>query len=749
MICKRLIRCAVSTGFWAFILLAGMSSFATAQTPLAEWKFNEGSGNEAFDSFGQGYAARLSNGVRWVASEGGWAVSGDADSRGTVSIPPLDLSSTRAVTLAFWVKRNYATDDGGVLLESGRDYQDSAVGFALLPDDATCRGMRAILHGNEGTTANCYSQPASGVWHHIALIYDKTQTGGDEVSLYVDAVLQNPISSLSATTNTNNFGKEPIYLFSHAGASQFSSGAMKNLQIYDRALAGSEIQQIYSGSQQLSPGPSISYVQGNDAAPQSPQSTVQVVYSATQNAGDLNVVVVGWNDAIATVRSVVDSKGNSYALAVGPTIIRRSAMQAGKQSIYYAKNIASASAGSNTVTVTFSRAARYPDIRILEYSGADQNNPVDVTAANSGSGSTSNSGSATTTNSTDLIFGANYVQTYTSAPGAGFTNRLLTPDGNIAEDMMVTTTGAYSAAANLTPSGWWIMQMVAFRTAATANFTISASPPSLTIGQGSYGTSTITTAVSGGFNNAITLSATGMPSGTTVSFSPNPIPAPGSGNSTMTLTVGGSTPIGTYPITVTGNGGGVQQNTSVTLTVTSQGNFSLSASPSLLSVMQESQGSSTLTVTANGGFNNPVSFSASGMPNGTTVSFNPPTLPAPGSGNSTMTITVGPTPMGTYPITVTASGGEVYQTTAVSLTVTAQVILTWNASPSPGVAGYNIYRSLTSGGPYTKINSTLDPNAAYNDLAVNDGLTYYYVTTAVDSQGQESGYSNQAYATVP
>ncbi len=121
MIRKRLIRCAVSTGFWALILLAGMSSFATAQTPLAEWKFNEGSGNEAFDSFGQGYAARLSNGVRWVASKGGWAVSADADSRGTVSIPPIDLSSTRTVTLAFWVKRNYATDDGGVLLESGRD----------------------------------------------------------------------------------------------------------------------------------------------------------------------------------------------------------------------------------------------------------------------------------------------------------------------------------------------------------------------------------------------------------------------------------------------------------------------------------------------------------------------------------------------------------------------------------------------------------------------------------------------------
>jgi len=103
------------------------------------------------------------------------------------------------------------------------------------------------------------------------------------------------------------------------------------------------------------------------------------------------------------------------------------------------------------------------------------------------------------------------------------------------------------------------------------NYTISASPASLSVQQGNQGTSTITTTVSGGFNSAITLSASGAPSGTTVSFNPNPIPAPGSGSSTMTIAVGASTATGTYPITVAGNGGGIQQNTIVSLTVTSSG----------------------------------------------------------------------------------------------------------------------------------------------------------------------------------
>ena len=70
------------------------------------------------------------------------------------------------------------------------------------------------------------------------------------------------------------------------------------------------------------------------------------------------------------------------------------------QSIYYAKNIVGAAANTNTVTVRFTVAAQYADIRILEYSGLDQVTPVDVTAAAIGTNATSSSGAATTTNST-------------------------------------------------------------------------------------------------------------------------------------------------------------------------------------------------------------------------------------------------------------------------------------------------------------------------------------------------------------
>ncbi|MGC2230440.1 MAG: hypothetical protein WBA09_02985, partial [Candidatus Acidiferrum sp.] len=161
----------------------------------------------------------------------------------------------------------------------------------------------------------------------------------------------------------------------------------------------------------------------------------------------------GWNDTTATVQSVTDSVGNTYNLAIGPT-----SGTALRQSIYYASNI---SGGTNTVTVTFSQAAAYPDIRILEYKGVTT---LDVTAGASGSSTTPNSGSATTTAANELIFGADTIFTTTAAAGSGFTSRIITsPDSDLVEDKIVSATGANSATATLSSSGPWVMQMVTFK----------------------------------------------------------------------------------------------------------------------------------------------------------------------------------------------------------------------------------------------------------------------------------------------
>ena len=76
------------------------------------------------------------------------------------------------------------------------------------------------------------------------------------------------------------------------------------------------------------------------------------------------------------------------------------------------------------------------------------------------------------------------------------------------------------------------------------------------------------------------------------------------------------------------------------------------------------------------------------------------------------------------------------------------VNLNWTASTSANVAGYNVYRGAASGGPYTKVNSAMVGGSAYTDTSVLPGQTYYYVTTAVDSSGNESVFSFPAVESV-
>jgi kumamolisin len=233
------------------------------------------------------------------------------------------------------------------------------------------------------------------------------------------------------------------------------------------------------------------------------------------------------------------------------------------------------------------------------------------------------------------------------------------------------TTGYDLATGWGSPNGSGLITALAGGTS-SPTFTISASPASVSVVQGNSGTSTITTAVSGGFDSAIALSATGQPTGVTVTFNPTSIAAPGSGTSTVTLAVASTTATGTYTITVSGAGGGVTQTTTISLTVTSSvsADFSISASPTAITEAQGATGTVTITTAALGSFDSAITLSATGQGGAQKVTFSPNPIAAPGTGTSTMTIKVGRgAAVGTHTITVKGTGGGKTHTITVTLTV--------------------------------------------------------------------------------
>jgi ASPM-SPD-2-Hydin domain-containing protein/HYDIN/CFA65/VesB family protein len=128
----------------------------------------------------------------------------------------------------------------------------------------------------------------------------------------------------------------------------------------------------------------------------------------------------------------------------------------------------------------------------------------------------------------------------------------------------------------------------------------------------------------------------------------------------------------------------------------------------------------------------------------------PVTIPVGQSVNFTVTFT--PQSGGVATGALSFASNATNSPTVESLTATGisqqySVNLAWNQVQQ--VVGYNVYRSYQSGGPYTRINTSLDSNTAYVDSSVVGGETYYYATTSVNSQGQESSYSNLAQAVIP
>jgi kumamolisin len=168
--------------------------------------------------------------------------------------------------------------------------------------------------------------------------------------------------------------------------------------------------------------------------------------------------------------------------------------------------------------------------------------------------------------------------------------------------------------------------------------------------------------------------------------------------------------------------------------------FSLSASPTSVSVVQGKSGTSTISTSALDGFDSSITLTVSGQPTGVTASLSPSTIAAPGTGSSTLTLAVASTTVtGTYTITVKGTGGGVTQTATVSLTVTAPTAgaFTISASPTSGSLFPGQSGSVTV---TTSISGGFDSAVALTAAGLPTGVTGTFSPTSIAAPG--SGTSN-------
>lgn len=325
------------------------------------------------------------------------------------------------------------------------------------------------------------------------------------------------------------------------------------------------------------------------------------------------------------------------------------------------------------------------------------------------------------------------------------------------------TAGSFSG--NLTASGW--ASWGGHGNVHTSNFAIAlngtsytagylTAPPTLNLGTVTVGgsqTQTLNLSNSGGASLSI---SGAIVSGTGFSVSGLTFPytlAPGSSASlsvTFTPTVAG-----TDTATVTLGSDASDPSVSVSLSgsaTTSSGTLAVTpGSMSFGTVTIGTVQSQSGNITATGGN---VTLSSVGSSN-SAFTVGGLTLPVTLAAGQSVPFTVSFAPTATTTASANISFLTNTSTSSVETasgsggTIQHMVDLSWNASTSTSITGYNVYRGGAATGPFSKINPALNTSMTFSDSTVQSGETYYYVTTAVDSAGMESSYSNQVQALVP
>jgi len=240
-------------------------------------------------------------------------------------------------------------------------------------------------------------------------------------------------------------------------------------------------------------------------------------------------------------------------------------------------------------------------------------------------------------------------------------------------------TGLGSVDANLLAHHWG-------DASAPPAFQLSASVSSLALTVGTSANVNLT--VSGAYNATVSLSVSGLPSGVTSTLTPASFPSPGTGSSVLKLTAASSAKLGTYAVNLTAASGATVKTVPLTLTVNPLPNYTLAVSPASISLAAGKSVSVTLTTAANSTFSSGVNLAVTGLPAGMTAKFALASIAAPGSGTTTLALSAGTTVApSAYPLSVTAIGGGITQTVALTVNTPGFTLAESAASVSVPLGG--------------------------------------------------------------
>lgn len=580
-------------------------------------------------------------------------------------------------------------------------------------------------------------------------------------------------SNNSLTSTVTNTGQAAVHIsgvtatgtgFTAAGISApstLNAGASATLTVKFAPTAGGAVTGRVSIASDVQNSPTVINLSGTGAQAGLGLSASSINFGSiiTGNSKTQNITITNTGQATLTIASA-GATGAGFSISG----LNANATVGAGQTLTFSAKFAPTAAGSATGTVSIaSNAPGSPATISLSGTGTAGTftlgaNPASVSFGNVniGSSPSQNVTITNTGNSNVTISSVTPSGTGVTATGiAGSTTLTPGQTGTLVVKFAPTTATTVNGSVKLTTTQGAGLTVAVTGTGVQAG--LAATPASASFGSVSTGSSstqsiqlkntgtaslTISQAsVAGsqefsttGLTLPLTIAA-GNTSSFTVKFAPT-----ASGNVTATLNLTSNAPGSPLAISLSGSGAASTKTITVSPTSLSFGSVNTGTSSSL-SVTVTNTGNSTVNIAS-------VSATGTGfsVPN-SAVSLTP-------SQKTTITVQFAPTSAGAVTGTLTISSDATGSPATVSLsgtgatTVQHSVTLNWSASTS-SVSGYNVYRSTVSGQSYVKVNTSLVTGVNYTDSTVKSGTTYFYVTTAVDSSGNESVHSNEVPAVVP
>ena len=463
----------------------------------------------------------------------------------TITDPAVGLANVLGPPLAWYDNTN------GEIGDICNAQQGTADGYTVQAEFSNLQGNCVVGPVSLPVTAPANSTP--GVAFNVT-VTAKNSSGANTGSGYTGTI------HFSSSDNTATLPGDYTFTSGDAGTHTFSatlnaSGA-QTINVADTLASG------FRGSANVSVGAAV-----NDFSIGANPTSFSVQQGASGTSTISTAVTAG---SAGTVSLSVSGVPSGASASLSPTSITAGA------SSTLTFSAGTAATGTYTLTVTGIEGSNSHNTTVSvtvtapvtnDFSISASPTTVSVTAGGSGTSTIATaitSGNAQTVNLSisGLPSGASATFNPTSITGAGTSTLTLNSGTAAAGSYSLTVTGTGTSATHTTSVNFTINPVI------TSDFTISASPNSLSVAQGASGTSTVSTSVSSGSAQSIALSASGLPSGASASFSPASVTAGSS--STMTINAGTAV-AGSYTVTVTGTGTSATHSTNIALTITSAG----------------------------------------------------------------------------------------------------------------------------------------------------------------------------------